>query len=493
MSRLSDIFSKICSLIVFLLLALVYLVYTPWSMYQAFPLAESLMHLNSESVVEAWQVAVVSWREWTPRLGEFLSYFFIYKPFVCIAVQHAIGMVLLLVMIYRFSTGRYPDGGLKSALLLLYVTLLLQFISPNVMWWIDAMNWIYPMVLFLYFFIECELLSGDAKIGTAKFVFLIVICVCASMSNEVLAVGLLPCYLSVLVLNWLYHKGSIMNSMQVKVALAIALSSVVFIFVSLTGIRTNLVAGYDLGTNVINTLLSFKKWGSVFLFFPHLTVLVAVSSITYAVVMRKRIWRCKEYKLYKLVLLAFIVYCVSVVMPGYSPHREYRVFQVLLICWSLFCMQKVISLKYGCAWYTLIFLLSMYVGWNQNQRQIEHVIFQRNIWSSLHEEVIQRKNEHGIAEFSAEEIDAIFEKYRKEWTGELNVLSFQYLVRAQKLVTGEFRHIYADHNFKPNTDPFVRKTIRNKMLANPDSDLLLNRCVAERLGVKGVVVYGDGL
>lgn len=492
MGRLLDIATKICSLIIFLFLALVYLVYTPWSMYQAFPSAESLLHLNNESLVEAWQVAVVSWREWTPRLGEFVSYFFIYKPFVCMAVQHAIGMLLLLVMIYRLSTGCYPDGGLKSALLLLYITLLLQFISPGTLWWIDAMNWIYPIVLFLYFFIECERFGRKEKVGIVKFVFLLVVCVCGGMSNEVMAVGLLPCYLSVLVLKRLYHKGSIMNPMQVKVVLAIVLSSIVFIFVSLTGNRIP-VEGCDLGTNVINTFQSFKKWGSVFLSFPHLTVLVVVPIITYAVVMRKRIWRCKEYKLYKLVLLVLIVYCVSVVLPGYHPHREYRVFQVLLICLSLFCMQKVIGLKYGYARYTLIFLLSTYLGWNHVQRQMDHVIFQRSIWSVLHEEVIQRKNEHGIAEFSSGEIDAIFEKCRKERVGGLNILSFPYLVRAQKLVKGEFRHIYADHNFKPNTDPFVSKTIRSKMLANPDSDLLLNRCVAERLGAKGLVVYEDGL
>ena len=465
-------------------------IYTPWSIYHSFPTAESLMHLNNDSITESWHVAVTSWFLWTPRLGEFVSYFFNYKPFIFITIQHAICMLLLLISIYRISLGRFPDGRLKSWLLLLYATMLLLFLSPDAMWWIDAMNWIYPCILLFSFFVACEKFGKYDKMGAIPYTILLVNGICVSMSNEVFALCVFPSFMLILVMNHMCFKTKVSSWQNITLSLVLIVFSLVFILVTSTGLRVS-VAGIDTKYAFISNLFSYKRWISVFLFFPHLTVMFAVIIGTYIYTMFVRKEHILNHNFFKLVLLAFIVYGVSIVLPGYPPHREYRVLQIFLICISVFCLNEVLKVNRGIVLFTLIFSFSIFIGFNQIKRQVNRVLFQRDVWNAMQQSVEHKVNKQGIATFTSDEIDNIFENCDKKSLGNNVFYSQLYLIRAPQPISGEFKHKYADHNFIENTDPFSSKSMRNKMLKTQNSDFLLNRCVAERLGVRGVVVYGD--
>lgn len=312
--------------------AVLYLGYYPWFMYHNLPSVEGMFHLNSQSVAEAFDTAVAGWKTANARFGEFCSYFFYAAPLhVLLSVVHPLFMLLLAVGIQRLGTGEYPRLHVRSLLIFVYISLFVATASPVTEWWLDNLNWVYPCGVAMLFFALCEPLLCGGQMPLWRLLLALLLSPIAAMGNEILALTVPLLFLAGAGVQWWRARRFPLAWRYWLMASLLVGWSGVFFSSPCWSARMDALG---VSRSVWERLAPIAEWERYLSLSSPAYAVVLV--LTLAGLVLAVLWRGKGafaapralvLRMRWLVLVGVGYLLLTLVIPGYFPHREYRCLQ----------------------------------------------------------------------------------------------------------------------------------------------------------------------
>lgn len=152
--------------------------------------AEDMHHMQARSIQEGINYAWFSYTDWNSRIGEMLAYVTwsthglasCYQQTIC-DIIHPFICVCGIILVIRIGVGR---GNVKNYVsLFLFVSLCFIGSKQNWFWFIGNMNWLYPCITTMLFFVIWEgIFQGKFKVRSWRFLLSIPFAVVVGMSNE---------------------------------------------------------------------------------------------------------------------------------------------------------------------------------------------------------------------------------------------------------------------------------------------------------------------
>lgn len=154
---------------------------------------EDLYHMQAVTHKEAAHYISLSYCTWNARLGELATYafgvltdgeisyylqnlYYILNPLMCIAA---------ILLAYRVGVGAWPTFNRLSLTTLIFVSLGFIATKQDLFWFIGNMNWLYPSLLaMLYFLLMEKLIQGNPDIAVWKAIAGVPLAFVVGWSND---------------------------------------------------------------------------------------------------------------------------------------------------------------------------------------------------------------------------------------------------------------------------------------------------------------------
>ncbi len=477
-------------------LVLLYGVYYPWFMYHNVPSVEGMFHLNSQSISEAWDTAVNGWKTANARFGEFCTYFLYGVPLhVVLSILHPLFMLLLAVGIQRIGTGAWPTLRTPSLLVLSYISLFMATASPITDWWPDNFNWVYPCGVAMLFFALCEPLFRQERISTGRFITLLLLAPVVGMGNEILVLTALPLFLAPAGLHLLRQRKLFTDARYWSVALLLAAGFALFFSSPCWGARMA-ACGFSAGPldrlapladPIRYLMLASPAYGSI----------AAVTVVLFLVFRKKQSTAAAAKRLPWLIWVGIGYLLLTMVIPGYYPHREYRCLQFYGICVFAAMYAGILLRQHGVKIGVLLLLPVAGISFFYMSGQVRDAFIRCNLWENLAATAQEKSPQNGILFLTEQEWNAIVESahmhHGQRLDSELEI--DRLVLKTDHTPAPETLHshkdavtVYSVYTPEEQTLILLSSTIPAHLLHKCSPDILLNRAVAQKVGLRGVVV-----
>lgn len=168
-------------------------------------ISEDIWHCNARSYSEAYSIALQSYQNTNARIGELLLYFVgVSKDGAGFAnaiwfyrIANPIFITASLLFIFRLAIGRWPTNNKIDVISLLFAALCLLSNKTGYYWLCSNVNWFYPTVVALLFFIAVEPFFSMKQIGRIRYIIALCCAPIVGMSNEVVSMVSLVLYFSI--------------------------------------------------------------------------------------------------------------------------------------------------------------------------------------------------------------------------------------------------------------------------------------------------------
>lgn len=480
-----------------LVAVLLYGVYYPWFMYHNVPSVEGMFHLNSQSPAEAWNTAVNGWKTANARFGEFCSYFLYGVPLhVALSIIHPVFMLLLAVGIQRLGTGKWPTLGTESLLQFCYISFFVTLANPITDWWPDNLNWVYPCGVAMLFFALSEPLFRQERINTGRFIGLLLLAPVVGMGNEILVLTVLPLFLAPA--GWLLlRKHRCFTDAKYWILAAVLLAGGVVFFSSPCWTARMDACGFSAGP--LDRLAPLLDPIRYFCLAGPMYGLVMGQTLVGFLICRKTEGeaRPERQRLRILILVGVGYLLLTMVIPGYYPHREYRCLQFYGICVFagmyglslLHCRGKVVgSLLLGLTFVTACFYMA---------EQTKDALVRCNLWQELQQVADARAPQDGILFLSEQEWNNLVERAHDIGGTRVSTIPEPERLILKTDTTPTAATLYSHKEavtvysvFTPEEQSLIllSSAIPAHLLHKCSADILLNRAFAQKVGLRGIVV-----
>lgn len=476
-------------------LVLLYGVYYPWFMYHNVPSVEGMFHLNSQSPGEAWDTAVNGWKTANARFGEFCTYFLYGAPLhVVLSIIHPQFMLLLAVGIQRTATGKWPGLGTPSLLLLCYISLFMATASPITDWWPDNFNWVYPCGVAMLFFALSEPLFRQEPISTGRFITLLLLAPIVGMGNEILVLTALPLFSAPAGWLLLRQRKLFTDARYWVIALVLLANFALFFSSPCWGARMA-ACGFSAGPlDRLAPLADPIRYAM--LASPAYGCIAALTLACY-LFFRKKKSAAPPKRLQLLLLIGLGYLLLTMVIPGYYPHREYRCLQFYGIC-IFAAMYTAILLRPQRSKIAALLLLPIAgTCFFYMRGQVRDAFIRCNLWDNLAAAAREKAPQNGILFLSEAEWNALVEAAHT-----YNGKCLESELEIDRLVLKTDHHpspatlhshkaavtVYSVYTPEEQTLILLSSSIPANLLHKCSPDILLNRAVAHKVGLNGLVV-----
>ncbi len=312
---------------------------------------EDLAHMQAHCCSEGFRYACISYQEWNARIGELVSYaigfqngissyylqyaYYLLNPVFCVAA---------IFLSIRIAVGTW--SGCRKSFLFIFVSLCFLGSKQGWFWFIGNMNWLYPSVLAMLFFVLWEDIfkSGDFKIQTWKFLSCMPLAVVVGMSNENTSVvslllftgcGLYACV----------KQRKICITWQYVVIEAILLISAFLFFMAPAGTARAAASGWELSFHNIlfNSLLQPANWLYAAIFYWREAL---VLSIMVYIGWRRGV-KLIDKRLAFMMLVMLLLWSVLLAAPCWGAPRAYTPLDLILFAIMARLLYKIVNHK-GC-------------------------------------------------------------------------------------------------------------------------------------------------
>lgn len=497
---------KRCSWGVCLLLlvaAVLYLGYYPWFMYHNLPSTEGMFHLNSQSAAEAFDTAVAGWKTANARFGEFCSYFFYAAPLhVLLSVVHPVFMLLLAVGIQRLGTGEYPRLRVRSLLIFLYISLFVATASPVTDWWLDNLNWVYPCGVAMLFFALCEPLLCGGRMPLWRLLLALLLSPIAAMGNEILAVTVPLLFLGGAAVQWWRARRFPLAWRYWVVALLLVVWSGLFFSSPCWSARMDALGVSPSVWERLAPIVEVERY--LCLCSPAYAVVLGLTLLGLVLA----VWRRGEgaaaapralvLRMRWLLLVGLGYLLLTLVIPGYFPHREYRCLQFFGVVMAASWLGYMVLRSYGTKLLLWLLLPVAAVSLHYMSAQMMDMRVRMNLLELLRER----------GERACLPDHKILWMTRADWN---KLVADAHVVGGAKVgstlhvdrlvLTSDVwpdnallhKHkwgvtIYSVYTVEEQRFILLGSRIPSYLLHKCSPDILLNRALAEQVGLKGIVV-----
>lgn len=483
------------------LLAL-YGAYYPWLMYNSLPSPEGEFHLNIQSIGEAFSTASTGWEKANSRIGEFSSYFLYGVPLhIFLSIVHPLFMLLLAVATQRLGTGKYPEFKTSSLGLLCYVSLFIATASPVTDWWLDNFNWVYPCGIAMLFFALSEPLFRQQSISTKRFVALLFLGAIAGMGNEVLVLTVFPLFLAPAAWLLIRQKRTFTDAKYWVLDVELAVCFAIFFSSPCWSNRMDACGFSPSLLDRLAMLFDFPRYADITSGAYDCIAALTVVAFLITTKLIKTDSAPETKKRLQLLLLVGLGYLLlSIVIPGYHPHREYRVLQFFFICVFSGMMGLIMARRHGSNIAALLLIPVAAISFTYLSVPIKESYIRSKLWDKLETAIQQKTQINGVVYFSEAEWNALVEDAHT-----IDGQRWESIKEHDRLVLKTNRQpandIHCTHiagiNFynvfgaKEQTEIILSATIRDSLLLKCSPDILLNRGLVQRLGLKGLVIVKE--
>lgn len=471
-------------------------------MYQMIPDVEDLFHLNSITLKDSFNLASSGLWKSNPRLGEFFSYFITSNHIFTISIIHCIGMIVLLLSIYRFAIGKWPKLNTHSSITLLLITLFFFTLSPLPRWWLDTLNWCYPFAFLFILLSETELFITETHISKIKFVIMIILTMLTCISNEMLALSTPVLLLSLNIITVCTRKQLIKSKKYWILIVCAIISTTCFLSPPCWEYRASLLGSSISPLQLVFNMAKIERYCQLPFFFYHLS---RITCLVFAIFIAMLIfsknvrvhWKNKKVliRFAALLFLAFAMLMLCVMIPGYAPHREYRGLQFALICVNTFVLYHLWHCTKGKVIFISTLLASTIFCSKHIYKDFMAGISLQNVWIKLNQTALSNKINDGILVLTHDEwIDILLQsKIYENKPNHINPNTL--LIKTNILTNKSFEHkeaVWGDYNiyYTEETSTSLYKTgyIPFSEIKNGSPDIILNRAAAQKIGLKGIVI-----
>lgn len=477
-------------------LVLLYGVYYPWFMYHNVPSVEGMFHLNSQSCSEAWDTAVNGWKTANARFGEFCSYFLYAVPLhVALSIIHPLFMLVLAVGIQRMGTGKWPAWQVSSLLVLCYISLFMATASPITDWWPDNLNWVYPCGVALIYFSLCEPLFRQGGISMARYVVLLLLTPIVGMGNEILVLTALPLFLAPA--GWLLLRQRRMFTSWRYWSLALALAACAVLFFSSPCWAARMDAcGFSAGPlERLAPLVDPIRYAM--LASPAYGGIAALTLLMYLFFRRKQVVPTTPQRLRLLLLVGLGYVLLTLVIPGYYPHREYRCLQFYGICVFASMYAGLMLRHHGVSMAAFLLLPVVGISFFYMSGQVRDAFIRCKLWQKLESAVTQYPCKDGVLYMTEAQWNALVADahvlHGQRYDSELEV--DRLVLKTDTMPSPAVLHshksavtVYSVYTPEEQALILLSSTIPAHLLHKCSADILLNRAVAAKVGLRGIVV-----
>lgn len=476
-------------------LVLLYGVYYPWFMYHNVPSVEGMFHLNSQSPGEAWDTAVNGWKTANARFGEFCTYFLYGAPLhVVLSILHPLFMLLLAVGIQRIGTGAWPTLRTPSLLLLSYISLFMATASPITDWWPDNFNWVYPCGVAMLFFALSEPLFRQERISTGRFIALLLLAPVVGMGNEILVLTALPLFLAPAGWHLLRQRKLFTDARYWAIALVLAAGFALFFSSPCWGARMT-ACGFSAGPlDRLAPLVDPVRY--LMLASPAYGGIAAITVVLF-LLFRKKQQANSPTRLQLLLLIGLGYLLLTMVIPGYYPHREYRCLQFYGICVFAAMYAALLLREKGIKIGAWLLLPVAGISFFYMSGQVRDAFIRCKLWENLAAIAQEKAPQNGILYLTEQEWNAIVESahmhHGQRLDSELEI--DRLVLKTDHTPAPETLHshkdavtVYSVYTPEEQTLILLSSTIPAHLLHKCSPDILLNRAVAQKVGIRGVVV-----
>ena len=491
--------SRVLKISFIIFLVALYGCYYPWLMYNALPTVEGEFHLNSQSISEALDTACNGWSHANTRVGEFTTYFLYGVPLhIVLSIVHPLFMFLLAVGAQRIGTGKYPEFKTPSLAILSYVSLFIATASPVADWWLDNFNWVYPCGIAMLFFALSEPLFRQQNISNKRFVLLLFLGAVAAMGNEVLALTVCPLFAAAA--GWeLLRKKRFFRDYKYWVLVAELLACLIFYFSSPCWSWRMGALGFSPSIwDRLGQLLDITRYWALTSYAYDIIALITIIATIIASKKLKGTPAPSAQLRFKLLLLVGLGYfLLTLVIPGYPPHREYRVLQFFFISVFAGAMGLITARQHGGRVVTWLLIPVAAAAFTYLWIPVKESYIRGKLWDKLETVVQQKTQANGIVYFSEAEWNALVEEAHMNNGGRWDyikehdrlVIKTNTPVPAELLLTHkENITLYSACDAAEQGEVINTATIREEILQRCSPDIVLNKGLARKLGLRGLVV-----
>lgn len=480
-------------------LVILYGWYYPWLMYNALPTVEGEFHLNSQNICEALATSCNGWSHANTRVGEFTTYLLYGVPLhIVLSIVHPLFMLLLAVGTQRIGTGKYPEFTTSSLAILCYVSLFITTASPVADWWLDNFNWVYPCGVAMLFFALSEPLFRQQNISNKRFVLLLFLGAVAAMGNEVLALTVCPLFAAAA--GWeLLRKKRFFRDYRYWVLVVELLGCLIFYFSSPCWSWRMGALGFSPSIwERLGQMLDIARYWSLTSYAYDIIALITIIAAIIASKKLKGTPAPSAQLRFNLLLLAGLGYfLLTLVIPGYPPHREYRVLQFFFISVFAGAMGLITARRHGERVVAWLLIPVAAAAFTYLWIPVKESYIRGKLWDNIATAIQQKPQTHGIVYFSEKEWNALVEDahmfngqrcYSIKEHDRL-VIKINSPVAADKLLQHkENITLYSICDAAEQGEVINMATVREEILQRCSPDIVLNRGLVQRLGIRGLVV-----
>lgn len=197
---------------------------------------EDVWHFSAESFQEAYALASQSYNNWNPRIGELFIYFMgifsggkgAYTGLWIYRIINPIIITACALFVCRLGAGTWPSNT-KSGLITFLFVILNIFCNKTITYWFcSQMNWFYPAVFALAFFIIIEPFFKGINLSTQRFLFALICAPILGMSNESISIVSAVLYITAGISYYRLNKSYNISNKYITIGVILFASSLLF-------------------------------------------------------------------------------------------------------------------------------------------------------------------------------------------------------------------------------------------------------------------------
>lgn len=311
--------------------------------------SEDLAHMQAHGFREGFRYACISYQEWNARIGELVSYaigfqngissyyfqyaYYVLNPCFCTAA------ILLAI---RMAVGTWSFCR-KS--LFVFAALCFFGSKQGWFWFIGNMNWLYPSVFAMLFFVMWEgIFKGDFKVNTWKFLLCLPLAVVVGMSNENTSTVSLLLFTGCGVYACVKQRKICITWQYVMIEVILLISAFLF-FVAPAGTSRAATSGWELSFHNIlfHSLLQPANWLYAAIFYWREAL---VLSIMVYIGWRRGV-KLMDRRLASMMLVVLLLWGVLLAAPCWGAPRAYTPLDLIIFAIMARLLYKIVNHE-GC-------------------------------------------------------------------------------------------------------------------------------------------------
>lgn len=307
---------------------------------------EDLGHMQAHCFSEGFRYAYISYQEWNARIGELITYaigfqnglssyylqqaYYVMNPLLCVSA---------IILAIRIAMGAWSFC--RKSYLFIFASLCLLGSKQGWFFFIGNMNWLYPCVLAMLFFVLWEgIFKGDFKIKAWKFLLSLPLAVVVGMSNENTSAVSLLLFTGGGVYACVRQRKICITWQYVTVAVIMLIFGLLF-FLAPAGAARAAASGWELSfQNILfHSLLAPGNW--VYLVILYWREVLVLGLMVY--IGRRCGVKLMDKRLAFMILVMLLLWGVLLAAPCWGAPRSYTPLDLMLFAIMARLLYKIVN------------------------------------------------------------------------------------------------------------------------------------------------------